>query len=90
MKWDFYLLLFSVRQTDFLPTFTINTGAKCWGLTYNSSLKKFAVCCYTQPPCIKIFSRSEGREIKTLSRDRGGVELFYFPDYVAMDATGKY
>ncbi|WAR01468.1 TRI45-like protein [Mya arenaria] len=81
--------VFAVRQTDFLPTFTINTGAKCWGLAYNATFKRFAVCCYTQPPCIKIFSRSDGREIKSLARDRTGVELFFFPDYVAMDTAGR-
>ncbi|XP_060586824.1 transcription intermediary factor 1-alpha-like [Ruditapes philippinarum] len=78
------------RQTDFLPTFTISTGAKCWGLDFNASYKRFAVCCYTQPPCIKIFSRSDGREIKSLARDRTGVELFFFPDYVAMDSAGRH
>ncbi|XP_045171868.2 uncharacterized protein LOC123533941 isoform X2 [Mercenaria mercenaria] len=82
--------VFSVRQTDFLPTFTINTGAKCWGIAFNASYKRFAVCCYTQPPCIKIFSRSDGREIRSLSRDRTGVELFFFPDYVAIDNAGRH
>ncbi|KAL3857538.1 hypothetical protein ACJMK2_012193 [Sinanodonta woodiana] len=81
--------VYAVRQNDFLPIFTINVAAKCWGLSYSSTVKRFAVCCYTQPPCIKIISRSEGREMKALSRDKNGVELFYFPDYVAFDNAGR-
>lgn len=78
--------LYTVRESDFICIANIQTGAKCWGIAY--AQKKFAVCCFSAPPSVKLMSR-DGRELKTIARDMAGNDYFNFPDYVAMDKATK-
>lgn len=45
-----------------------------------------AVCCYDSPPCVKLMSR-DGRELKVISKDNVGHDLFFFPEYIVLDRT---
>lgn len=78
--------LYTVRDSDFICIANIQTGAKCWGIAY--AQKKFAVCCFSAPPSVKLMSR-DGRELKTIARDMAGNDYFNFPDYVALDKATK-
>lgn len=62
----------------------IQTGAKCWGISYSNYM--LAVCCYDSPPSIKLMSR-DGRELKVISKDNVGHNLFFFPEYIVLDRT---
>jgi DNA-binding beta-propeller fold protein YncE len=83
---DKKIQIYQVRENDCLCISTIQTGAKCWGIGFAN--KKFAVCCYSQPPCIKMMSQ-DGRELKVICKDPAGHDLLSFPDYIAMDKSGK-
>lgn len=78
--------LYTVRDSDFICIANIQTGAKCYGIAY--AQKKFAVCCFSAPPSVKLMSR-DGRELKTIARDMAGNDYFNFPDYVAMDKNTR-
>ena len=79
-------LLMQVRETDFTILAAIQTGAKCWGIAYSNYM--LAVCCYESPPSIKLMSR-DGRELKVISKDSVGHNLFFFPEYVVLDRTAS-
>ncbi|XP_061166535.1 tripartite motif-containing protein 55-like [Saccostrea echinata] len=83
---DKKIYIYQVRENDCLGISTIQTGAKCWGIAFAN--KKFAVCCYSQPPCIKMMSQ-DGRELKIICKDQEDHDLFSFPDYIAMDKSAK-
>lgn len=78
------LLLLQVRETDIIILAAIQTGAKCWGISYSNYM--LAVCCYDSPPCVKLMSR-DGRELKVISKDNVGHNLFFFPEYIVLDRT---
>ncbi|KAK3592638.1 hypothetical protein CHS0354_034714 [Potamilus streckersoni] len=77
-------ILMHVRDTDFTIVAAVQTGAKCWGINYCNHT--FAVCCYGSPPCIKLMSR-DGRELKVISKDTMGHNLFFFPEYIVVDRS---
>ena len=79
-------LLLQVRETDITILAAIQTGAKCWGISYSNYM--LAVCCYDSPPCVKLMSR-EGRELKVISKDNIGHNLFFFPEYIVLDRIAK-
>ena len=79
-------LLMQVRESDFTILAAIQTGAKCWGIAYSNYM--LAVCCYESPPSIKLMSR-DGRELKVISKDSVGHNLFFFPEYVVLDRTAS-
>lgn len=77
-------LLMQVRESEIAIMAAIQTGAKCWGLSYSNYM--LAVCCYDSPPCIKLMSR-DGRELKVIAKDNVGHNLFFFPEYIVLDRT---
>ena len=77
-------LLMQVRESDLTILAAIQTGAKCWGISYSNYM--LAVCCYDSPPCVKLMSR-DGRELKVISKDNVGHNLFFFPEYCVLDRT---
>lgn len=77
-------LLLQVRETDLTILAAIQTGAKCWGISYSNYM--LAVCCYDSPPCVKLMSR-DGRELKIINKDNVGHNLFFFPEYIVLDRT---
>ncbi|XP_060586864.1 E3 ubiquitin-protein ligase TRIM56-like [Ruditapes philippinarum] len=77
-------LLMQVRESDITILAAIQTGAKCWGISYSNYM--LAVCCYDSPPCVKLMSR-DGRELKVISKDNVGHNLFFFPEYIVLDRT---
>lgn len=78
----FLCICFQVRESDITILAAVQVGAKCWGIAYSNYL--LAVCCYDSPPCIKLMSR-DGRELKIISKDSVGHNLFFFPEYVVLD-----
>ena len=77
-------LLLQVRETDIPILAAIQTGSKCWGISYSNYM--LAVCCYDSPPCVKLMSR-DGRELKVISKDNVGHNIFFFPEYIVLDRT---
>ncbi|WAR01467.1 TRI13-like protein [Mya arenaria] len=77
-------LLLQIRETDIPILAAIQTGAKCWGISYSNYM--LAVCCYDSPPSVKLMSR-DGRELKVISKDNVGHNLFFFPEYIVLDRT---
>lgn len=80
------VIILHVRDPEISITSSFQTGAKCWGISYSQGT--IAVACYTAPPSVKLMTR-DGREIKSISADQYGHQLFFFPEYVAFDNIGE-